>query len=82
MNRPPQIIGYGPFDVDESDDFTVGVINIAVEVRDPDLPANTTTLSLVSGPPGVTVSNDVNQGINWSPRETDGPGTYNVVVSG
>jgi hypothetical protein len=45
---------------------------------DSDLPANTLTFELVSGPGGVAVSSG--GAINWTPTEAQGPGVYPVSV--
>jgi hypothetical protein len=45
---------------------------------DPDLPAQSLTYGLVSGPPGLTVSSDGR--LAWTPTEAQGPGTYTAVV--
>src|SRR6185436_8304927 len=45
---------------------------------DADLPANSLTFALVSGPTGLTVSSS--GAIAWTPTETQGPGTYPVQV--
>ena len=45
---------------------------------DADLPSNTLTFELVSGPSGLTVS--TNGVISWTPTEAQGPGTNTVTV--
>ena len=45
---------------------------------DADLPANSLTFALVSGPSGLTVS--PSGAIAWTPTETQGPGAYPVQV--
>jgi hypothetical protein len=45
---------------------------------DPDLPAQSLTYGLVSGPSGLTVSSDGR--LAWTPTEAQGPGTYTAVV--
>ena len=45
---------------------------------DTDLPPNTLTFELVSGPTGFTVS--PTGWISWTPIEAQGPGTYAVAV--
>jgi hypothetical protein len=49
------------------------------EATDPDIPANPLTLTLVSGPAGLTVS--TNGEINWTPDESQGPSTNTVTIS-
>jgi hypothetical protein len=49
-----------------------------LSAADPDLPANTLTYSLVSGPTGLSVSG---AGLmNWTPTEAQGPGPFPVTV--
>ena len=45
---------------------------------DADLPDNTLTFALVSGPTGLTVS--IAGAIAWTPTEAQGPGVYPVQV--
>lgn len=49
-----------------------------MNATDPDLPTNTLTYSLFSGPTGLTVS--AAGLIKWTPTEAQGPGTYSVTV--
>lgn len=46
---------------------------------DSDLPANTLTFGLVSGPAGLTLTPG-SGAMNWSPSEAQGPGSYPVSV--
>lgn len=46
---------------------------------DADLPANTLTFGLVSGPPGLTLTPGTGA-MNWTPAEDQGPGSYPVTV--
>ena len=48
-------------------------------VSDPDLPANSHTFSLSSAPAGMTIDGASGL-INWTPDESHGPGSYNVIV--
>src|SRR6185436_17768939 len=48
----------------------------SASATDADLPANTLTFALVSGPTGLTVS--PSGAIAWTPNEAQGPGTYPV----
>jgi len=59
----PQLIGVG------------GTLIVTNSAFDPDVPANTLTYSLLSPPPGVTVS--TNGVITWSPTN---PGSYTVTM--
>jgi len=51
---------------------------MALQASDPDVPAQALTFSLVSGPPGLTVS--ASGLLLWTPTETQGPGSYPVQV--
>ncbi|MEN9676382.1 MAG: hypothetical protein RIS76_2278, partial [Verrucomicrobiota bacterium] len=52
--------------------------SLTLNAADADLPEQTLTYSLVSGPDGLTVNE---QGeLIWTPNEAQGPGTYPVVV--
>ncbi|MSU64007.1 MAG: cadherin repeat domain-containing protein, partial [Pedosphaera sp.] len=54
-------------------------VNMSVSATDADLPANTMTFELVSGPPGLTL-NPTTGVITWIPTEEQGPGKYTVTV--
>lgn len=45
---------------------------------DPDVPTNSLTFSLVSGPPGFVV--ETNGAMSWTPSEADGPNTQQMAV--
>jgi len=49
-----------------------------LSASDPDLPAQTLSYALVSGPAGLVLSGNQMQ---WTPTEAQGPGTYTVTVS-
>src|SRR5207249_5237665 len=51
---------------------------IYATATDSDLPANTLTFALVSGPTGLTVSSA--GAIAWTPTEAQGPSTNTVTV--
>jgi hypothetical protein len=53
--------------------------NANATATDSDIPANTLTFALVSGPPGLSVS--PSGAISWLPSETQGPGTNLVTIS-
>lgn len=49
-----------------------------LQAADPDVPTQQLTVRLLSGPPGLAVNS---QGIvSWNPTESQGPGSYPVVV--
>src|SRR5204862_380370 len=55
---------------------TLVVTNTAI---DTDLPANTLTFALVSGPSGVSV-NPTTGVLTWTPTEAQGPSTNTITV--
>jgi hypothetical protein len=54
-------------------------INLDATATDSDVPANSLTFALVSGPSGLTVS--TNGAISWMPAELQGPSTNTVFIS-
>jgi PKD repeat protein len=50
-----------------------------LEARDPDLPANKLTFSLLNGPEGMTLNPTTGE-LSWTPAESQGPSTNLVVV--
>src|SRR6266702_3285957 len=54
------------------------VLSVNATATDSDLPANTLTFALVSGPTGLTVSSA--GAIAWTPTEAQGPSTNTVTV--
>ncbi|MFO1458695.1 MAG: putative Ig domain-containing protein [Verrucomicrobiota bacterium] len=59
------------------DELTPLVVNLTA--TDTDVPAQTLTYELVSGPLGMSVS--AGGQLNWTPTEAQGPGVYTVTVS-
>ena len=53
-------------------------LNVSATATDSDVPTNTLTFELVSGPSGLTVSS--NGAIAWTPDESQGPSTNDVTV--
>ncbi|MBA4150472.1 MAG: fibronectin type III domain-containing protein [Verrucomicrobia bacterium] len=53
--------------------------NFTPSVTDSDLPAQTLTYSLISGPEGMTINPSTGT-ISWMPGEDEAPDTYQVVV--
>jgi len=54
-------------------------LSLTLSATDADLPAQTLTFSLTSGPTGMTVTS---AGVlTWNPTETQGPGSYTVTVA-
>jgi hypothetical protein len=49
-----------------------------IEVRDTDVPVQSLTVALISGPPGLVVTNGV---VRWTPTEAQGPSTNLVTVT-
>ena len=55
-------------------------LNATFTGSDPDLPANSLTFALVSGPAGATV-NVTSGAVAWTPTEAQGPGTFQIRVA-
>jgi large repetitive protein len=75
VTQPPRLILPDDRIVDE-----LAPLTMTVSASDPNLPANTLTLALVSGPPGL-VFDPATGVISWTPTEAQGPGAYRVVIS-
>lgn len=73
-NAPPQMTAVPNQAVDEGIPMA-----FALAATDPDGPAAGLVFSLVSGPPGLTVSSS--GFLSWIPKETQGGTTYPVVVA-
>ncbi|MBL9173752.1 MAG: hypothetical protein JNL10_09480, partial [Verrucomicrobiales bacterium] len=73
VNRPPSITSLPQQNAPELSPF---ILNLSAS--DPDLPANTLSFFLVSGPSGLTVSTA--GVVNWIPTEDQGPSTPTVTV--
>ncbi len=56
----------------------LSAMNVALLATDADVPANTLTYGLVSGPDALAVS--VGGAVTWTPTEDQGPGTFTVLV--
>jgi formylglycine-generating enzyme required for sulfatase activity len=56
----------------------LSLLTFNLSATDSDLPAQTLTYSLVSGPAGMTVSGV--GAVNWTPTEAQGPSTLNIVT--
>ena len=54
-------------------------LTVTASATDADLPADTLTYSLVTGPTGATINPSTGV-FAWTPGEADGPGTHNVTV--
>jgi len=72
-NRPPLLTPPSDVSVDE-----LSLLRFPLQATDPDVPAQTLTYSLVSGPDGLSV--DPSGMVNWIPTEAQGPGEYPVSV--
>ena len=72
VNTAPSIPDSPPESIAESQPYTK-----TLDGSDPDLPANTLSYSLVSGPAGAAVLGDQ---LTWTPTEAQGPGAYDIVV--
>ena len=73
VNSPPVLESVEPQDVEELTDWA-----FALTASDSDLPFNSHTFHLVSGPAGMTLSPEGL--LEWRPREEQGPSTVQVVV--
>ncbi|GDY21177.1 hypothetical protein LBMAG56_25230 [Verrucomicrobiota bacterium] len=74
VNLPPVLTLPGNTNINELVPYTA-----QATATDADSPANPFTFALVSGPAGLTVS--PTGAINWTPTESQGPGTYTVAIS-
>lgn len=73
-NQPPILLAIGDQTIEELSTF-----RLQVAAEDPDLPDETLTYELVSGPEGAVL--DARSGmLTWLPSEGQGPGTYSIVV--
>jgi len=73
VNVAPVLAGVGNQTMDELTPLTLGL-----SATDTDLPVQSLTYSLVSGPEGLSVSSA--GAVAWTPTEAQGPGSYPVVV--
>ena len=73
INLPPSIASLTQQSATELSAFSVNLTP-----SDPDLPPNTLSFSLISGPPGLTVS--PTGIVNWTPAEDQGPSSPTVTV--
>src|SRR5204863_339776 len=74
LNSPPTLTV--PPDQTIPELSTLTVTNTA---SDPDLPANSLTFSLLSGPPGVHLDSATGR-LTWTPTEAQGPSTNLITV--
>ncbi|MDQ2985334.1 MAG: putative Ig domain-containing protein [Armatimonadota bacterium] len=73
-NTPPTITDRPDQTVAEG-----SIVSVDFDATDPDVPVNSLTFTLVSGPAGATVN--INTGLfEWTTDEADGPGVYPVTV--
>jgi len=73
VNSPPVIKPIPDLHITEK-----APVTLQLEVTDPDIPTNRVSVSLKSGPPGMTF-NPVTWQLTWTPGEGDG-GTTSIVV--
>lgn len=69
VNRPPRFSTPAEFSFDEETIFAE-----SLPATDPDLPANRLVHRLLTGPPGLTVSEAGT--LRWQPTEAQGPGVF------
>ncbi len=75
VNDPPSFSGVEDRSVDER-----STLSFALEVSDPDLPANTLAFALEGPvPPGLELDPETGW-MTWTPTEVQGPGTYPIRV--
>jgi len=74
VNAAPELTLPATGTVDEQAAFT-----FAANATDTDLPANTLTYELVSGPEGATL-NPATREFRWTPSEEQGPGTHDITL--
>jgi hypothetical protein len=75
VNSPPQLVLPPAQTIDELSTWLA-----SVQASDSDLPANSLTLSLVAGPPGLTLD-PATGALRWTPSEAQGPGTNIVTIA-
>jgi hypothetical protein len=73
INRLPVLVDPPDTNINEQVAWTC-----QLSATDPDVPANTLTYSLVSGPTGLGVSGA--GVVSWTPTEAQGPGTFTATV--
>ena len=73
INKLPTFVDLQPLSVAEQ-----GTLSVQLKVADVDLPAQKLTVRLVSGPPGLVVSQDGL--VSWTPTEAQGGVTYPTAV--
>jgi outer membrane protein assembly factor BamB len=74
INRAPTLAAIADQTVNE-----LATLSLTATATDPDVPANTLTYSLVSGPAGASI-NAASGALNWTPTEAQGPSTNVLTV--
>jgi len=74
-NRPPVFNGIGAQTVTDGNTLT-----FTTNATDPDVPVQTLTYNMVSGPSGATF-NAATREFSWTPTATDAPGAYSATFS-
>lgn len=75
VNNPPLLGAIGDRNVNEEASLT-----FTVTATDPDIPANTLTLSATGLPTGATFNPATGQ-FSWTPTEAQGPGTFTLTFT-
>lgn len=74
VNTLPELAPISNQTIDEMAPFT-----ITASATDDDIPQNTLTFSVVTGPAGLTIGASTGI-IDWTPTEAQGPGVYSVTI--
>gem|GEM_PF-991153 len=72
VNEAPTFSLLSPISIPELSNWSLDVL-----AQDADLPAQTVTTTLLSGPPGLVLNNGQ---LQWTPTEAQGPGSYPVSI--
>jgi parallel beta-helix repeat protein len=75
VNQPPVLGSIGNRTIDEGVE-----LGFTATASDPDTPANTLTFSLDAGAPAGASIDPISGVFNWTPSETQGPGTHDITV--
>lgn len=74
-NKPPRVDPIADRAVQEGE-----AVSLAVVASDPDVPLNTLSFALGPNAPGGMTLNPQTGWLQWTPNETQGPGTYRITL--